>query len=107
MRALRPRQWVKNVLVFIAPAAAAAVNHWDIAGEAALAFVCFCLAASATYLINDAIDLEADRLHPVKSLRPIASGLVSLPLALSLALVLAGGSLALGFSATHWQLGIV
>ena len=88
VRALRPRQWVKNLLVLAAPLAAGAVFDADVAGPTALAFVLFCLASSGVYLVNDSIDVEEDRRHPRKRMRPIAAGLVSRPLAVGLAVVL-------------------
>lgn len=76
LRASRPRQWVKNVLVFAAPGAAGlsltAGNVLPVLG----AFVAWCLVSSGTYLINDSLDVEADRLHPRKRLRAIAAGVV-------------------------------
>lgn len=79
-KAIRPRQWVKNVLVLAAPLAAlgSAVhyNYVDVLGKVAVAFVVFCMAASSVYLINDVRDVEADREHPTKRFRPIAAGVV-------------------------------
>jgi decaprenyl-phosphate phosphoribosyltransferase len=88
VRALRPRQWVKNVLVLAAPLAAGKVFQLDVLGPTALAFVLFCLAASGVYLVNDAIDVEEDRRHPRKRFRPIAAGLVPRPAAIAMAVVL-------------------
>src|SRR4051812_23254898 len=76
-RACRPRQWLKNALVFAAPAAAGVLTTGAGLGGSLVAFAAFCLAASGTYLFNDAADAEADRRHPRKRLRPIASGVVS------------------------------
>jgi decaprenyl-phosphate phosphoribosyltransferase len=73
---MRPRQWVKNVLVFAAPAAAGVLTHRDALLYSIAAFVVFCMAASGTYCLNDVMDLEADRRHPVKRHRPVASGVV-------------------------------
>ena len=73
---MRPRQWSKNVLVFAAPAAAGVLDNRQWALDAVVAFVSFCLAAAGTYYINDARDVEADRLHAKKSRRPVASGVV-------------------------------
>lgn len=70
----RPKQWTKNLLVFAAPAAAGVLDERDALLQTLVAFVAFCLAASATYLLNDAADAAADRLHPVKRSRPIAAG---------------------------------
>lgn len=81
VRACRPRQWLKNALVFAAPAAAGALGTAQGVLGALIAFVAFCLAASGTYLLNDAADVEADRRHPRKRHRPIAAGLVSVRLA--------------------------
>jgi decaprenyl-phosphate phosphoribosyltransferase len=88
VRALRPRQWVKNVLVLAAPAAAGSVLDPDVLGPTAVAFLLFCLASSAVYLVNDTIDVEEDRRHPRKRFRPIAAGIVPRPLAVALAAVL-------------------
>jgi decaprenyl-phosphate phosphoribosyltransferase len=95
-RAVRPRQWVKNVLVLAAPAAAGALVKPDVAAGAALAVVAFCLVASATYLMNDLADRDDDRRHPVKATRPIAAGLVSTALAATTGLVLLVTGLAIG-----------
>jgi decaprenyl-phosphate phosphoribosyltransferase len=95
LRALRPKQWAKNVLVVAAPAAAGVLSHGDVLGNVALAFVAFCLISSATYLLNDVRDLESDRLHPVKRTRPIAARELSVPHALVLAAVLLVGGFAL------------
>ena len=82
VRLARPRQWIKNLLVFVAPAAAGVLFHrHGPAGTASAAFGIFCLAASGTYFLNDAIDAEADRRHPTKRLRPVAAGVVPVPLA--------------------------
>jgi len=77
IRAVRPKQWAKNVLVLAAPGAAGVLTHGDALWHVAVAFVAFCLVSSGTYLLNDARDLEADRLHPTKRHRPIAAGLIS------------------------------
>ena len=73
---MRPKQWVKNLLVFAVPLAAGKVTDLEVMTDAAVAFIVFTLAASAVYLVNDVRDVEKDRLHPVKSKRPIASGTV-------------------------------
>jgi len=88
VRELRPKQWIKNVLVFAAPVAAGLFNNRDTDLHALGAFGCFCAAASATYLLNDALDIESDRRHPVKKNRPIAAGIVPVGLAFVLAIVL-------------------
>ena len=83
VRAVRPRQWVKNLLVVAAPLAAGELGDRDVLAATLLAFVSFCLAASAVYLVNDTADREMDRLHPTKRLRPIASGALPVPIALA------------------------
>lgn len=81
MKTARPRQWVKNVLVVAAPAAAGELFTWHAAAQLALVFLLFTVAASAVYLINDARDAEADRAHPVKRNRPVAAGCVPVAVA--------------------------
>jgi decaprenyl-phosphate phosphoribosyltransferase len=76
LRASRPRQWVKNVLVFAAPGAAGLSLTVGHVAPVLGAFLAWCLVSSGTYLINDAMDAEADRLHPRKRLRAVASGVV-------------------------------
>jgi decaprenyl-phosphate phosphoribosyltransferase len=77
LRAVRIRQWAKNLLVLAAPAAAGALGRPGVFARLSLTFVVFCLLASGIYLINDARDAAEDRRHPVKRHRPIASGAVS------------------------------
>lgn len=105
--ALRPRQWLKNVLVFAAPLAAGSIFEPDVLVPAILAFIVFCLMSSATYLINDIRDVESDRAHPTKRRRPIAAGEISATTAMITAGVLALASLALAWSVTVSLLGIV
>jgi decaprenyl-phosphate phosphoribosyltransferase len=88
LRALRPKQWAKNVLVVAAPAAAGVLTEGDVPAKVAMAFVAFCLISSATYLLNDVRDLESDRLHPTKRHRPIAARELGVPHALGLAVLL-------------------
>jgi len=77
LAALRPHQWTKNILVFLPLIAG---HSFDFASifTTLLAFVCFCLAASSAYVINDLLDLPADRTHPRKRLRPFAAGDISI-----------------------------
>ena len=96
--ALRPRQWTKNLLLFAGIIFAAKLGDATRVAEAVAGFVAYCAASSAAYLLNDVRDVAADRAHPLKSRRPIASGVVSRRAALSLAgglailaLALAGG----------------
>jgi decaprenyl-phosphate phosphoribosyltransferase len=74
IRTARPKQWLKNLLVVAAPGAAGVLTHPDEIARTAVAFVALCLAASGTYFLNDALDADADRSHPTKRNRPVASG---------------------------------
>jgi decaprenyl-phosphate phosphoribosyltransferase len=98
IRSMRPHQWTKNVLVFAAPVGAGRITDPGILLAAVGAFVSFSVAASGTYLLNDARDIESDRQHPKKRYRPIAAGIVPLPLAYVLGVVCLVASLALGFA---------
>ena len=95
VKALRPKQWAKNVLVVAAPFAAGRLLEPSVAANVAVAFVAFCLASSAVYLLNDVRDAPKDRLHPEKKNRPIASGQVAPTTAVVLAVVALVASLAL------------
>lgn len=98
VKAIRPRQWVKNVLVLAAPLAALGggvrYDYVEVLSKVSMAFVVFSLAASAVYLVNDVRDVEADREHPTKRFRPIAAGVVPEWLAYTVAVVLGVTSLA-------------
>jgi decaprenyl-phosphate phosphoribosyltransferase len=106
-RIARPRQWIKNVLVFAAPGAAGVLTHWHSALLALGAFGIFCIAASGTYFINDTLDAEADRNHPRKRLRPVAAGIVSVPLAATTGGVLLALAVGLSWWMAGWQLALV
>lgn len=106
VRTARPKQWVKGVLVFAAPFAAGRIGEGAVLRASLIAFVAFCLAASAIYLINDAVDADADRAHPTKRNRPIAAGIVPVPLAVGVAVVFVLGALAVAFT-QNWQLAVV
>src|SRR5262245_7799241 len=96
VRALRPHQWVKNLLVFVPVVLDHKVFDPESIGRATTAFLAFCCAASGAYVLNDLLDLEADRRHPTKRHRPFASGLLS-P---ALGLVLVPGLLAIALAAS-------
>jgi decaprenyl-phosphate phosphoribosyltransferase len=87
--ACRPRQWVKNTLVALAPAAAGALTRPGVVLQVAGAFISFCLLSSATYLLNDVRDREQDRRHPRKRTRPVAAGELTPRGALRIAVLLA------------------
>jgi decaprenyl-phosphate phosphoribosyltransferase len=98
VRTTRPRQWPKNLLVFAAPLAGATVGRPDGFGYAMLATVAFGCASAAVYLVNDVVDAERDRRHPVKRHRPIASGALPGAHAIALAVLAAGCAVAIGAS---------
>jgi len=99
IRPLRPHQWVKNLLLFVPLCAAHQWLELPLLAGVSLAFAAMCLVASAGYLANDLLDLEADRLHPQKRHRPLASGSVSLPKGLALFFAcLAGATLLAQFA---------
>ena len=104
--ACRPKQWVKNLLVLAAPGAAGVLGDPDALVATLVALVAFCLAASATYLVNDSSDVEADRRHATKRFRPIAAGELPVPVALVAAGIMAVTSIALGL-AVRWPLALV
>jgi 4-hydroxybenzoate polyprenyltransferase len=92
---LRPHQWTKNLVVFAAPALSKHLFERGPLEKSVLAFVIFCALSGTVYLLNDVADLERDRLHPRKRLRPIASGALSPRAAVLLSLGLGLGSLGL------------
>jgi decaprenyl-phosphate phosphoribosyltransferase len=97
VRTTRPRQWPKNLLVFAAPLAGATVGRDDGFEYALLAAVSFGCASAAVYLVNDVVDAERDRRHPVKRHRPIASG--ALPGTHAVALAVLAACCAVGVGA--------
>jgi decaprenyl-phosphate phosphoribosyltransferase len=106
-RIARPRQWVKNLLVLAAPAAAGVLGHPRPLLRSLAAFGIFCLAASGTYFLNDTLDAEADRHHPVKRRRPVAAGVVSTRQALTGAAALMAVSIGLAWWLAGYRLGVV
>ncbi|WP_327184727.1 decaprenyl-phosphate phosphoribosyltransferase [Streptomyces sp. NBC_01334] len=89
LRTTRPKQWVKNILVVAAPAAAGRLFSLHAVTRLALVFALFTACAAAVYLVNDARDADADRAHPTKRHRPIAAGQVPVPVAYGVAVALA------------------
>lgn len=94
IKAMRPQEWVKNLLVFAGLLFSGQFDEIDAILAATVTFVAFCMVASAGYLVNDAHDVEEDRHHPKKRFRPIAAGELSIPSAITLAVVLAVAGLA-------------
>lgn len=94
---MRPKQWVKNILVFAAPVAAGALFDTRVLINSLWAFAAFSLVSASIYLINDIRDVDADRLHPKKRFRPIAAGELGRTPATILAGLTLAGSMAIGF----------
>jgi 4-hydroxybenzoate polyprenyltransferase len=95
LAAMRPRQWPKNLLVFAGLVFAAEYDDATKWGAAFAAFAAYCAASSAAYIVNDVLDAEEDRRHPLKRARPVASGALAPERALGVAAVLAIGSVAI------------
>jgi decaprenyl-phosphate phosphoribosyltransferase len=106
-REARPKQWLKNVLVFAAPAAAGVLREWPSIWRSGVAFVALCIAASGTYFLNDVADVEADRRHPVKRHRPIAAGTVPVGLGRAVGWRLLIAAIPVAALAWRWQLVVV
>ncbi len=103
LRTARPKQWLKNVLVFAAPGAAGVLDQGSELLTTVIVFVAFCSAASGVYVWNDLLDVDADRRHPTKRHRPIASG--ALPIGRARVAGVVFPVVALGLAATtgRWQ----
>ena len=102
LRQARPKQWVKNLLVFAAPGSAGVLDNGSSLWRAVVTFVAFCLASSGTYFWNDLLDADNDRNHPTKQHRPIASGAIPVGIGrvVGSVLLLAGIGLA---ATTGWE----
>jgi decaprenyl-phosphate phosphoribosyltransferase len=107
LREARPKQWIKNVLVFAAPGAAGVLDNGSALWRTIVAFVSLCLAASGTYFLNDVADVDADRQHPSKRNRPVAAGTVPLPVATVVGVALLVAALVVAGITTRWQLVVV
>lgn len=101
LKLVRPHQYLKNGFVLLGPLFA---HQWDLVtlSQALLAFLAFCCMASAVYVLNDIMDIEADRAHPVKCRRPLPSGAISLSTAKRLLAGLVVGSLVLSLLVSGW-----
>jgi 4-hydroxybenzoate polyprenyltransferase len=103
-RALRPHQWAKNILVFAPLVAAHDLFSLTPVVKSVVAFAAFSLCASGIYILNDILDVEADRLHPRKKTRPFAAGELSIPFGLASATVLLVTGLLLAAVGASWSL---
>jgi len=105
-RQARPKQWIKNVLVFAAPGAAGVLDNGSFLLRTLGVFGAFCLVSSGTYFWNDIHDVVADRQHPTKQSRPIASGAIGMGIARAVGTALMAAGIALAF-ALGWRVGLV
>ncbi len=103
LRIIRIRQWVKNFFVLIPVFFGGAMFDTSLIAAGVLTMLAFCFAASAVYCLNDIIDVEADRAHPVKCMRPVASGRVSVAEAYLLMGVMAVLSMVVLSFLTEWR----
>lgn len=106
LKAMRPHQWLKNTLVFIPALAGHRLMDAVALSQLALAFIAFCLCASSVYLLNDLLDIEADRTHPRKKLRPFAAGTLSAPAGVVCGTLLLLGAVGIT-QYLPWQFGAV
>jgi 4-hydroxybenzoate polyprenyltransferase len=107
IRALRPSEWIKNLLVFAGVLFSGRLDSGDAITDSVITFVAFCAISSAGYLFNDIRDRELDRQHPEKRDRPIASGVISTGTASGVAVVLAAVAIGLGFAVKSEVAGFV
>jgi 4-hydroxybenzoate polyprenyltransferase len=107
IRALRPSEWIKNLLVFAGVLFSGRLDSGDAIVDAVLTFIAFCAISSAGYLLNDIRDRDLDRLHPEKRDRPIASGVVGTGTAATVSVILAAAAIAIGFAVKPEVAGFV
>lgn len=98
MKLVRPKQWMKNLMVFFPPFLSGSLFHEGVFFKGVVPFLAFCCASSASYIYNDIRDRDRDALHPRKKKRPLATGEVSVGSAISLLFLLLSAALLLGYS---------
>jgi decaprenyl-phosphate phosphoribosyltransferase len=103
LREARPKQWLKNILVFAAPGAAGVLNEWNSLWRTVLMFIALCAAASGAYYLNDVADVDADRMHPTKRFRPVAAGTIPIALARTVGVGLLVAGVALAALTLRWE----
>jgi len=103
----RPQEWIKNLFVFAGLLFSGKFNQSYEVLQATLTFAAFCAISSAGYYVNDLIDVELDRKHPKKRLRPLAAGELSERTAVTIAPLLAAAAIALAFATVNWQVGLM
>ena len=106
LKTMRVRQWVKSVIVYAALVFDGKLFHLDLFLQTTVVFLCFCLISSSVYIMNDLVDMEKDRLHPRKRLRPLAIGQLDPRLAAAAAALFAVVSLSGAFWINVWA-GVV
>lgn len=106
LKTMRPRQWVKSVIVFAALVFDGKLFDGALFLQTMLVFLAFCLLSSAVYILNDLVDMEKDRQHPRKCTRPLASGMLDPRFAAAAAVVLGLGSIGGAFAINAWA-GVV
>lgn len=104
---LRPRQWLKNLLVVAAPLASGDVFSITVAGTVSLLFLLLCAVSAAGYLLNDVRDIEYDRAHPEKQHRAIAAGRITPRMALGFAAALAVSALVIASAVFGWSVALL
>lgn len=103
LQLMRVHQWVKNLFVFLPIFFAAKILDVDLLGKSIIGFIAFSLVASSVYILNDYMDIEADRLHPEKKKRPLASGALSKNTAIILLFFLLFTSVAMITVMGNWK----
>jgi len=98
IKIVRPKQWIKNLMVFFPPFLSGALAHSGMAAKGLVPFLVFCCASSATYIFNDLQDRAQDALHPRKKSRPLVTGEITVRTAKGLLVVLLLSSILLGWS---------
>jgi len=107
LKTARPQEWIKNVFVFAGLLFSGKFNQSHEVAEALLTFVAFCAISSAGYYVNDLLDVELDRKHPKKRLRPLAAGQLSERTAMTIAPLLAAAAIAIAFATVNWEVGLM
>ncbi|MBK8020338.1 MAG: decaprenyl-phosphate phosphoribosyltransferase [Chloroflexi bacterium] len=106
LRTMRPHQWTKNVLVFAGIVFDGQLFNVDSLLRVLAAFALLCLASSTIYIVNDIVDVESDRKHPRKRRRPIASGQLPIPMAVTAAALIGAGTM-LAAVALNWRVAVI
>jgi 4-hydroxybenzoate polyprenyltransferase len=107
LKTARPHEWIKNVFVFAGLLFSGKFDQSHEVLAAVLTFASFCLISSAGYYLNDLVDLELDRRHPKKRLRPLPAGELSERAAAAIAPLLAAPAIGLAFAAVNWEVGVM